>query len=363
MAIRVSVIVSTALLMLLSLSASVFVSAIVHRLESRVARAEELGQYRLEEKLGEGGMGVVYRASHAMLRRPTALKLLPPDKAGAQAAARFEREVQMSCRLSHPNTVTIYDYGRTPEGVFYYAMELLDGLDLQTLVERTGPLPAARVAKILDAVATALAEAHGLGLVHRDIKPSNVFLCRERGGLPDVVKVLDFGLVKTIDSSGPNLSQEGAVPGTPMYMAPEAFAGGAADPRSDLYALGGTAYFLLTGCEMFEGRHVAQIIGAQLYETPKLPSVRLGAPVPASLEALVMECLAKKPNERPQTAWDLLARLRECDGLSPWTDIDARNWWRAHDTGGESLRASARKADSSSAYAATEVANSEKQSA
>jgi serine/threonine-protein kinase len=353
---RWDIVVWTAMLLVLAVAAATFVATVVHRLETRVARAEELGQYRLEEKLGEGGMGVVYRASHAMMRRPTALKLLPPEKAGAQSVARFEREVQLTCRLTHPNTVTIYDYGCTPEGTFYYAMELLEGADIHTIVDRTGPMPAARVAKIMASVAGALAEAHGLGLVHRDIKPSNVYLCRERGAMPDVVKVLDFGLVKTIESTNaPTLSQEGAIPGTPMYMAPEAFGGGIADPRSDIYALGGTAYFMLTGRELFEGTNLARIIGAQLYEMPNLPSVRRGAPIAKSLEDLVMACLSKKPEERPQSALELIDRLQKCADLGVWSDDDARQWWSSISVGRESIQVHVARGVSQSA--ATEAAN------
>jgi len=199
-----------------------------------------LGQYTLERKIGAGGMGIVYRASHAMLRRPTAIKLLPPDRAGEASIARFEREVQMTAQLSHPNTVAIYDYGRTPEGVFYYAMEYLDGINLEDLVRTYGAQPAGRVLAILDQVCGALAEAHERGLVHRDIKPANIILT-ERGGEPDVAKVVDFGLVKPIVTDDPRLtmSMPGVMTGTPLYLSPESLTSPeSGDPRSDLYALG-----------------------------------------------------------------------------------------------------------------------------
>jgi serine/threonine-protein kinase len=274
---------------------------------------------------------VVYRASHAMLRRATALKVLPLERAGKEAVARFEREVQLTCQLTHPNTITIYDYGRTPEGGFYYAMELLEGLDLQTLVERTGRLSPARAARILEAAAGALAEAHGVGLIHRDIKPSNIFLCRERGCQPDVAKVLDFGLVKRANEVDPTVSREGFVLGTPMYMAPESLCTGECDARSDLYALGGVAYFLLTGHEVFGNRTTAGIIAAQLHATPESPSDRLGSRLPAALECLVLACLAKDPSARPQSALSFIELLRQCEDLGSWADRDARAWWTKHD--------------------------------
>ena len=200
----------------------VSISRIIYNLHREIRQAIRLGQYTLDEKLGEGGMGVVYRASHAMMRRPTAVKLLPLEKAGEASLARFEREVQQTARLTHPNTITIYDYGRTPDGVFYYAMELLDGASLQAVVDRDGPQPPGRVLRVLEMVAGGLAEAHDLGLIHRDVKPANIFLCRQ-GGEFDIAKVLDFGLVKIVE--GPrdaNLTHDGVVAGTPQYLAPEA---------------------------------------------------------------------------------------------------------------------------------------------
>src|SRR5512136_349670 len=189
---------------------AIITSHVIYGLQREIHRVRRLGQYALEEKLGEGGMGVVYRASHAMLRRPTAVKLLAPEKAGLETIARFEREVRLTARLTHPNTITIYDYGRTHEGIFYYAMELLDGATLEEVVEVGGALPPGRAIHVASQIASALVEAHGAGLIHRDIKPANVLLC-ERGGVPDVVKVVDFGLVRELETGGTALSRTGTV--------------------------------------------------------------------------------------------------------------------------------------------------------
>ncbi len=229
--------------------AAVAVSAVTSRvlfgLRAEIADTRRLGQYTLEEKIGEGGMGVVYRAHHAMLRRPTAIKLLPLAKAGAENLLRFEREVQLTASLTHPNTVAVFDYGRTVEGVFYYAMEYLDGINLDQLVRADGPQPPGRVVRILQQASGALAEAHQIGLVHRDIKPANIILC-ERGGVPDVVKVVDFGLVKRVrtddDAMTMAVTTEQTLLGTPLYMSPESISGtGEVGAPSDLYALGAVA--------------------------------------------------------------------------------------------------------------------------
>ncbi len=234
-------------------------------------------------------MGIVYRASHAMLRRPTAIKLLPADRAGNETLARFEKEVQLTASLTHPNTVTIFDYGRTPDGIFYYAMELLDGATLADVVEVDGPQPAARVAQILGQAAGALAEAHAVKLIHRDVKPANIMLV-EQGGKPDVAKVLDFGLVKELDATAsPELTQIDAVTGTPQYMAPESIrAPDEVDARSDIYALGAVGYFLLTGEHVFTADTVVEVCAKHLNDEPVAPSERLGAAVPADLETLIL---------------------------------------------------------------------------
>ncbi len=308
------------------------ISSVTFHLRRSIARARRLGQYTLLEKLGQGGMGVVYRAEHEMLRRPTAIKLLPPGMAGEQGLKRFEREAQLTARLNNPHTVSIYDYGRTPEGAFYYVMEYLDGFDLERLVREAGPLPPGRVVHILGQVCEALAEAHAVGLVHRDIKPANIVLS-DYGGIPDFAKVLDFGLVKDLSvSADARLTREDIVAGTPQYLAPETIRDGtSSDPRSDLYALGAVAYFLLTGTPVFEGRPMA-VIQSHLNTVPDPPSARLGRPVPAKLQRLVLDCLQKDPGLRPENAHALSVRLAACDDVPAWSPDDAKSWWNARRT-------------------------------
>lgn len=304
-------------------------SRVIFGLRAQVREAMRLGQYTLEAKIGEGGMGTVFRARHAMLRRPTAIKLLPPDKSSGQSLVRFEREVQLTSQLTHPNTVAIYDYGRTPDGVFYYAMEYLDGFDLQALVDATGPLPPARVVHILVQIAGALGEAHRIGLVHRDVKPANVILC-ERGGVRDIAKVLDFGLVKELAPSESNdVGATGAhvVIGTPLYASPEAIRSpNEIDKRSDLYSLGALGYFLLTGGPPFEGNTVLEVCSRHLVSEPEPPSERLGQPVPDDLEKLILDCLAKDATKRPTDADELRSALEAC-AIPPWTPGDAAAAW------------------------------------
>jgi serine/threonine protein kinase len=302
-------------------------SRIIYGLREEVREARRLGQYTLEDKLGEGGMGVVYRASHALLRRPTAIKLLPPEKGGEVALRRFEREVQLTSSLSHPNTISVFDYGRTPDGIFYYAMEYLDGTNLDELVREDGPQPPGRVVHVLEQVASALVEAHGVGLIHRDIKPENVILC-ERGGIPDVAKVLDFGLVKDLGRGAEaRLTQTNIVQGTPLYLSPEAINDpDAVDARSDLYSLGAVAYFLVTGSPVFSGRTLVEVCSHHLHSTPVRPSDRLGTPVPPDLEELILACLEKEPADRPFAAAALRDALRSLD-VPEWTETAARDWW------------------------------------
>ena len=306
-------------------------SRVLYGLRQEVRAARQLGQYVLEEKLGEGGMGVVYRAHHAMLRRPTAVKLLPADKSGENTIARFEREVRLTARLAHPNTVTVYDYGRTPEGVFYYAMELLEGANLREVVDVGGPLQAGRVLRVLEQVASSLVEAHGIGLIHRDIKPANVLLC-ELAGVPDVAKVVDFGLVKEVDrGDDASLTSAGTLTGTPLYMAPEAITSPESlDARSDLYALGAVGYYLLVGADVFTGRSVVEVCGHHLHSQPVPPSERGRGAVPSDLEALLLSCLSKKPEDRPDSAAELRRRLRACQSFGSWTEEAAREWWSQH---------------------------------
>jgi serine/threonine-protein kinase len=245
--------------------------------------------------------------------------------------ARFEREVQLTAKLTHPNTITIFDYGSTSDGVFYYAMELLEGATVEDVVERFGPQPPARVLRVLHMVAAALSEAHELDLMHRDIKPTNIFLCQQ-GGEFDVAKVLDFGLVKTVNEPRDSaLTQEGAICGTPHYMAPESVSQPThADARGDLYALGAVGYYMLTGQVVFDGASVIEVCSHHLSTPPTPPSERLGAPVPEDLEAVIMDCLEKLPTGRPQTARELKRRLEACRDIDGWDDDRARAWWEEH---------------------------------
>jgi len=302
------------------------------RLTEAELKARQLGQYKLSEKIGAGGMGIVYKAQHALLRRETAIKLLLPNKADSAAIARFEQEVRLTCRLTHPNTIQVFDYGHTPDGIFYYAMEYLDGLNLHELVARDGRQPEERVAHILQHICESLAEAHGVGLIHRDVKPANVFLC-DRGGVADSVKVLDFGLVKHIrDEADTSPAQETAgehgIVGTPNFIAPEAIHdGNRSDARSDLYSLGALGYFLLTGQEVFDGDSISDLCRKHLTETPVPPSTRTGKKFNPLLESLVMRCLEKDPANRPQSARELARALAESRIAEAWTSENRAAWW------------------------------------
>jgi serine/threonine-protein kinase len=294
-------------------------------LRRQAGEARKLGQYVLKEKLGEGGMGEVYLAQHVLLRRPCALKLIHPERAvDSKNLRRFEREVQATAMLTHPNTVQVYDYGHAEDGTFYYVMEYLPGLTLEALVKQAGPLPPARAIHFLRQVCGALEEAHGRGLIHRDIKPGNVMIC-ERGGIRDFAKLLDFGLVLPAawDMRGDKLTQDGTVTGTPAYLSPEQ-AGGqeAVDRRSDIYSVGALAYFLLTGLPPFAGRSGMKLIAAHLYEVPE-PFSRQRPDVPADLEAVILRCLAKDPNARFPDAQSLNAALSSCAAAEHWTARDA----------------------------------------
>ncbi len=305
------------------------ISRIIYGLQRQVRQAMKVGQYTLVESIGAGGMGVVYRADHALLRRPTAIKLLAPERAGVTDVARFEREVQVTSRLTHPNTVAIYDFGRTPDGVFYYAMEYLEGLSLEHLVKAGGPLPPARAIHLVTQICGALHEAHESGVVHRDVKPANVIVTT-RGCVHDVAKVLDFGLVKLAGQGAADLSGANVITGTPLYMAPEAIVDpNSIDARADIYAVGATLFYLLTGSTVFTGRTLIEICSKHLHETPVAPSERVGRALPDALDALVLRCLAKSPEDRPQTVADLADALAAIE-IEPWTPSMAKAWWDEH---------------------------------
>jgi eukaryotic-like serine/threonine-protein kinase len=315
---------------------SVVISHVVTRLGQQVAKARELGSYQLGELLGRGGMGEVYKATHRMLARPAAIKLIRPEMLAALAGEsaqlmvkRFRREAEAAANLRSPHTVELYDFGVTEDEALYFVMELLDGMDLQSLVDRHGPVPAGRVICILRQVCESLEEAHAAGLVHRDIKPANIHLGR-LGLRHDFAKVLDFGLVKPVTGTGTEDTlgtAAGMTPGTPAYMAPEMTMGEAVDGRADLYALGCVAYYLLTGRVVFEGANALQTVAKHLREAPVPPSRRTDRPVPPALEQLVLACLAKAPEDRPQSAAELGRALAGIEG-APWSEEQARQWWR-----------------------------------
>jgi serine/threonine protein kinase len=314
-------------------------SRIMTQLGRQVQRARELGSYRLEALIGRGGMGEVWRASHRMLARPAAIKLIKPELVGAsdRAAAaaiiqRFRREAEAASFLESPHTIRLYDFGETRAGTFYFAMELLDGLDLESLVRRHGPLPPDRVVHILRQACHSLAEAHDRGLVHRDVKPANIYLCR-LGRDHDFVKVLDFGLVKyDQDHSVMDTIRTSTelTTGTPAYMAPEMANGEAVDRRADLYALGCVAYWLLTGQLVFEADNPLRMLIQHIQADPVPPGRRAGIVLPAGLESLIMRCLEKDPARRPSSADEIAAELEAVALEQPWGESRARAWWDTH---------------------------------
>jgi hypothetical protein len=300
-------------------------------LRQEALEARKLGQYLLKERLGAGGMGEVYLAEHVLLRRPCAIKLIRPERVGdPKNLLRFEREVQTTATLTHPNTVQIYDYGHAEDGTFYYVMEHLPGLSLEELVRQHGPLPPMRAVHFLRQVCGALREAHSVGLIHRDVKPGNVMVC-ERGGQHDVAKLLDFGMVLARDAGadGERLTQEGVIAGTPAYMSPEQAAGrDDLDARSDIYSVGCLAYCLLTGRPPFADRAAIGMVAAHMYESPA-PLRDRRPDVPEELQAVVLRCLAKNPTERFAGAQELDSALAACP-VGQWTEQDAAAWGRAH---------------------------------
>jgi serine/threonine-protein kinase len=313
-------------------------SRIVHGMNVDLAQARRMGSYQLEERLGEGGMGEVWRASHQFLARPAAVKLVRPETIagdfGRQQVmhARFEREAQTTALLSSPHTIQLFDFGVEPRGAFYYVMELLDGLDLQRLVRQFGPMPAARAVHLLRQVCDSLAEAHEHGLIHRDIKPANIYVCRHARQV-DFVKVLDFGLVKlhgAEDESNPKLTADHVVGGTPAFIAPEQVLGQEVDARADIYSLGCVTYWMVTGTCVFEGPSPVATMTMHVHETPQPPSARAEQPISPSFERLVLSCMEKDPANRPQDADRLAELLAECDVGDPWTAERAKRWWARH---------------------------------
>jgi len=324
---------------LIAIGLAVVASQVVSGLGRKVERARRMGSYELVELLGRGGMGEVWRARHRMLARPAAIKLIRPEVLGTTASQaeamirRFEREAQATALLSSPHTIELYDFGTTDQGVFYYVMELLAGVDLDTLIRSHGPLPPERVVYLLEQVCHSLADAHESGLVHRDIKPANIFVSR-RGLDHDVAKVLDFGLVKADQPEGAEgvlSTRTDLTSGTPAFMAPETSTGkGPIDARVDLYALGCVGYWLVTGSLVFEAENAVQMMLQHVQAEPVPPSALTELPVPAELERLLLDCLAKDPDQRPASADEVRRRLAAIDLDEPWTSERARRWWERH---------------------------------
>jgi serine/threonine-protein kinase len=317
---------------------------VLFALGNEVRKARELGSYRLLERLGEGGMGEVWRARHRLLARPAAIKLIRPSDGrsitGSEAAARFEREAQAIASLRSPHTVNLFDFGVADDGTFYYVMELLEGLDTERLVKRFGPVPAERVIFLIRQVCHSLSEAESISLVHRDIKPANIFVCHY-GEDYDFVKVLDFGIVKAVhepETAGATaltaLTVEHVVRGTPAFIAPEQALGSQpVDHRADIYGIGCLAYWLLTGQLVFTGDTPMQLFVQHAQAAPVPPSTRTELLVPKELDAVVLECLAKNPSDRPQTARELARRLQAVPLKSEWTPELARAWWQTNRPG------------------------------
>lgn len=341
---------NTVLWAVLGTTLATIISRVLYGLRQQVAEATELGQYVLEGRLGGGGMGEVWRARHRLLIRPAAIKLIRPEAVAALSGhpatlmRRFEREARATAALKSPHTVQLYDFGVTEDGRLYYVMELLEGLDLDTLVRQYGPQPAERVVHIVRQVCSSLQDAHENGLVHRDIKPANLVVNRS-GTTFDFVKVLDFGLVKLEtarreeDDAIARLSTDGSISGTPTFMAPEVVLGNAVtDHRVDIYALGCVAYWLLTGKLVFEGGNAIQVMYHHAKTAPEPPSLRGPLPIPETLESVVMECLEKDPARRPASAEAVIDRLNAVPLTASWTAERAEQWWATHRPPGPDAR-------------------------
>ncbi len=313
-------------------------SRVVHGMSVDLSEAQRLGSYELVSRLGAGGMGEVWRARHQLLARPAAIKLIRPENLAAERAhqqvtlARFEREAQATAAMQSPHTIQLYDFGITESGTFYYVMELLSGLDLDVMVSRYGPLPAARVIHLVRQVCDSLGEAHEHGLIHRDVKPANIYVCRY-GRKLDHVKVLDFGLVKFRDGSDEGdmkLTADDRVSGTPAFLAPEQALGENVDARTDIYQLGCVTFWLLTGTYVFRAESALQTMMMHVQAAPDAPSSRTEQKVPEALDRLVLACLEKDPERRPQQIDQLVQLLDACEVAEPWTEDRARRWWQTH---------------------------------
>jgi serine/threonine-protein kinase len=314
--------------MLIGVCLSLAGAHILNRLGTELSEAKQMGQYRIAEKLGEGGMGEVYFAEHQLLKRPCALKLIKSEVArNPIAQARFEREVRSAASLSHPNVVAIFDYGHTTDGSFYYVMEYLPGMSLAKMLQDFGPIPPARAIYLLRQICAGLVEAHSLGLVHRDLKPANVFLAM-RGGEADVVKVLDFGLVKlTQDPAASQLTADMTVSGTPHFMSPEqATASRELDTRSDIYAIGAIGYLMVTGEPPFDGENAMDIMIKHARD-PVVPPSQRGFEIPSDLETVLLHCLEKKPSDRFASVKEVMRALDACVSAGKWTMNRAEAWW------------------------------------
>lgn len=314
------------------------ISHVITRLGRKVREAREMGSYVLGSLIGRGGMGEVWQATHRFLVRPAAIKLIKAEALGAVTKAqaevlveRFRREARAAANLRSPHTIQLYDFGVASDGTFYYVMELLSGLDLETLVSQHGPMPPARAIHLLRQICKSLGEAHDSGLVHRDIKPANIQVCRI-GRDFDFVKVLDFGLVKSQTPTGPpelGLTAPNMVAGTPAYLSPETAMSEPVDHRTDVYSLGCVGYWMLTGRQVFKAQSAMQMVLQHVQTPPEPPSRRSVFPIPEELEEIVLACLAKRPSARPLSVWELADRLAQCEVEPPWTPEDARQWWEA----------------------------------
>lgn len=306
-----------------------FAAHVINAARREAFKARQFGQYRLMERLGAGGMGEVYKAEHVLLKRPCAIKLIKAaNEADASAVARFEKEVKTTAKLTHWNTVEIFDYGRTEDGTFYYVMELLPGMSLEDTVEKHGPLPPERVVYLLRQICGALQEAHSVGLIHRDIKPANIF-ASQRGGVYDVAKLLDFGLVKEVSEKPEGGETKfGSFSGTPLYMSPEqASAYEDVDGRADLYSLGAVGYYLLTGQPPFTSKNVMELLAAHR-SSEVVPPSRIDVSIPGDLDQVIVKCMAKKPPDRFQSAEELAQALDSCGVASGWGPVQAAKWWK-----------------------------------